>query len=390
MTAGDSDPTMPWQTSAAWRELLDGLRDLDARFLQGPKAVHGEQSAVEGYKFLATMFALAMDVYVFADPARPRFVDINTPWRRDRAWGGDNTDAYYAYVPLDPARTYRVSGTRGDSAYFSLTVYNEPEPGQWSNRIIGIVNDSDLTFDAGGRFEFLIGASKPDGYRGPFIPLTADAAAGITRDYQIFPETGRRVVWEIEPLSDSGTYRERDERTARGLRTALRWILEQFNVVPIPVAGAPEQGRVTEGHNTPVGANVCAPPYQVPDAVFGWSARDACYSFGTYALQSHQALVITHRPPKCRFWNVNVWNPFMAGYNSDYERVSVNIGSALPNSDGTVTIVIAQQRLAHPNAISTVGHDGGMIAFRWFHAENVPEPLSCAVMDVAAVPRTVS
>jgi len=390
MTAPTPETASAWQTTAAWRELLDGLRDLDARFLQGAKAVHGEQSVVEGYKFLATMFALAMDVYLFADPVRPRFVDINTPWRRDRAWGGDNTDAYYMYVPLDPARSYRVSGTRGDSAYFSLTIYNEPEPGQWSNRIVGIVNDSDLTFDAEGRFELLLGPSRPDGYQGPFIALSPDAAAGVTRDYQIVPATGRRVLWEIEPLGDPGTYRERDAHTARALRTALRWILEQFNVVPIPVAAPPEPSRVTEGHNPPVGANVCADPYQVPDAVFGWSARDACYSFGSYALQPSQALVITHTPPQCRFWNVNVWNPFMAGYNSDYERVSVNIGSAVPNADGSVTIVIAQRPLAHPNAISTLGHGSGMIAFRWFHAANVPAPLRCTVVEAAAAPIAVS
>src|SRR5262249_29581014 len=157
----------------------------------------------------------------------------------------------------------------------------------------------------------------------------AGGAAAITRDYQVFPESGRRVLWAIESLADPGTYRERDERTARALRTALRWIVEQFNVVPIPIAAAPDRARVNEGHNPPVGANLCADPYQVPDAVYGWSARDACYSFGMYALQADQALVITHRPPQCRFWNVNVWNPFMAGYNSDYERVSVNIGSAV-------------------------------------------------------------
>jgi len=385
MSGSSEEGKATWEITTAWRELLDGLRELDGRFLSGEKAVHGEQSVVEGYKFLATMFALAMDVYVFGDPRRPRFVDINTPWRRDRAWGGDNTDAYYAYAPLDPTRTYRVSGTRGDSAYFSLTVYNEPEPGQWSNRIIGIVNDSDLAFDKEGRFEFLMGPSVPDGHRGAFITLEPDAAAAVTRDYQIFPATGRRVNWEIEPLSEPGIYREQDGRTARSMRTALRWIREQFNVVPIPVIGAPD-ARVTEGHNSPVGANVCAEPYQVPDAVFGWSARDACYSFGMYALRSDEALVITHRPPQCRFWNLNVWNPFMAGYNSDYERVSVNIGSARENADGSVTAVIAHRQLAHPNAISTLGHSEGMIAFRWFHAAAVPARPICTVVNAADAP----
>ena len=43
-----------WAASAAWRELLDGLRDLDTRFLEGDKAVHDEQTVAEGYRFLAT------------------------------------------------------------------------------------------------------------------------------------------------------------------------------------------------------------------------------------------------------------------------------------------------------------------------------------------------
>ena len=106
--------------------------------------MRGEQSVVEGYRFLASVLGVAFDIYLFSDTARPRFADINTPYRHDRAWGGDNTDAYYAFAPIDPRRTYRISGTRGDSIYFSLTIYNEPSPGQWSNRVVGIVNDADL------------------------------------------------------------------------------------------------------------------------------------------------------------------------------------------------------------------------------------------------------
>ncbi len=362
-----------WQSSAAWRELMEGLRDLDAVFLSGDKAVADEQTVVEGYEFLATVMGVAFDIYLFSDTERPRFVDINTPDRRDRAWGGDNTDAYYAFAPVDPANTYRISGRRGDSTYFSLTVYNEPSPGQWSDRVVGIVNDSDLTFDADGRFSFLIGPTRPDDYDGPFIELTHDAAAAVTRDYQLDPATGRRVELTIENLDPPATYRKSDERTAAALRTALRWVQEMFAIVPLPVTPrADGDARTTEGHNSPVGANVCAEPYQVPDANYGWSARDACYSFGSFSLRPGEALVVTHRPPACRFWSLNVWNPFMAGYNHDYEPTSVNNGSAVANADGTVTVVIAPRAHDHPNAISTNGHAEGIIAFRWFHADEVP------------------
>ena len=42
---------------------------------------------------------------LWADTARPRFVEIVGPYKK---WGGDNADAFYCFAPIDPARTYRV------------------------------------------------------------------------------------------------------------------------------------------------------------------------------------------------------------------------------------------------------------------------------------------
>lgn len=64
------------QSSAAWRELLGAFADFDKRFLDGPKAVHGELAVTEGYQFLATMLGLSLDVTFFGDPVAPRFIAI--------------------------------------------------------------------------------------------------------------------------------------------------------------------------------------------------------------------------------------------------------------------------------------------------------------------------
>ena len=101
---------------------------------------------------LATTLGVAFDTYLFAEPSRPQFVELNTPFRRDRRWGGDNTDAYYLFAPIDEHRRYRISGNRGDSIYFSLTAYNEPSPGAWSDQIVGIWNDDALDIDDDGNF----------------------------------------------------------------------------------------------------------------------------------------------------------------------------------------------------------------------------------------------
>jgi hypothetical protein len=375
-----------WQSTAAWRELMDGLAHLDGQFLDGPRAVGDEQAVAEGYRMLATGLGVALDAYLFADPARPAFVDVNTPFRRDRSWGGDNTDAYYSMATLDPTRHYRVHGRRGDSTYFSLTVYNEPSPGQWSNRIVGIVNDTDLEIDEDGGFSLLLGPRRPDGYTGAFIELAGDTHVAFTRDYQLDPAVGRRVTWEIEALDPPGPRARTDAGTADALRAALTWVQTLFLTVPLTVA--PRDAVQNLGHNSPQLANEFADPYQVPDANFGWSARDACYAFASYRIASDEALVITHRPPACRFWNLVVWNPFLATEVLGDARTSINNGAAVPNEDGTVTIVVAHDDLGHPNAVTTADHAEGALAFRWFLAGSVPERPEVEVVPASDAPRS--
>jgi Protein of unknown function (DUF1214) len=380
--------TPQWRSTQAWRDLLAGLAELDQGFLAGPKALHDEQSVAEGYRFLLSVLGVAADTYLFADRTRPVFVDINTPTRRDRRWGGDNTDAYYAMAPIDPARTYRVSGQRGDSTYFSLTVYNEPSPGAWSDRIVGIVNDTDLDLDpVDGTFSFLLGPHRPAGHDGAFIQLTDDAAVAVTRDYQVEPDHGRRVTWSIEALDPPGELRHGDPDTAEALVSVLAWVKTMFDIVPLALAPRDE---TTLGHNSPQVANQFAEPYQVLDANYGWSARDACYAFASFDLEPDEALVITHRPPDCRFWNLTIWNPFMAGHSLGDAAVSVNGGSAVPNTDGSVTAVIARRPLGHPNALSTVDHAQGALAFRWFLAAAVPDRPQVEVVHVDDAPTEVS
>ncbi len=168
----------------------------------------------------------------------------------------------------------------------------------------------------------------------------------------------------------------------------MRWIQTLFDVVPIALA--PKDPQASQGHNAPVVLNEFAEPYQVVGASYGWSALDAAYGLATFAIEPGQAIVVTHRPPACRFWNLVVWNAFMATESLLDARTSINIGAAVPNADGTVTIVISHDRLAHPNAVSTAGRDDGALAFRWFLADSVPARPTVEVVDAADAPTVPS
>ncbi len=365
MTSPERDVT------TSWHELLEGLRDLEASFLDGPRAVADDRGAADGYRMALTALGVALDRYLFADPSRPLLVDVASPLKRDRRWGGDNTDSWYSFTPIDPQRTYRVSGHRGDSAYFCFTVYDEPSPGEWSNRIVANVNDADLVLDEDGRFSFVIGPAAPVGYHGHFVAIDDDGAVAFTRDYQVDARHGRRTTWEIEALDPPAPFDQSADATAAALRAALRWVRTLFDIVPLQVA--PRDLPSTTGHNVPLVVNEFADPYQVVGSSYGWSALDAAYGLATFAIEPGQALVVTHRPPECRFWNLVVWNAFMGTESLLDARSSVNMGAAVPNADGTVTVVVSHEQLAHPNAICTAGRSHGALAFRWFLAESVPD-----------------
>ena len=368
--------TTEHESTIAWRELLTTLGELDRSFLTGDRAVTDDRHIADGYRMLATTLGVAFDTYLFPDPGRPMFVEVNTPHRRDRRWGGDNTDAYYSICPVDEQRRYRVSGNCGDSVYFSLTAYNEPAPGSWSDRVVGLWRDTELRIDDGGEFSFEIG------------PL-AGAAVLMTRDYQADPLSGRPVRWHIEALDEPDPIRHGDRETAARLRATASWMRTMFAILPLAVGARVDDDHAL-GHETTTVTNDFASPYQVLDANFGWSARDACYSYGSFVLEDGEALVITHRPPECRFWNLVVWNQFMAAHSASDARCSVNNHVAVPNSDGTVTIVVSRGLTAHPNSVTTLDYPRGNLAFRWFLVDAVPERPSVQLVAVEDAPDSVS
>jgi len=360
MTAERTD----WQTGAVFAELMDELRGLESSLLDHPAALGDEQTACESYKWIFSILQVALDCFVWGDSARPHFVDIVG---RTKKWGGDNADAYYQHVPIDPARTYRVHGRRGDAVYLSLTVYGGPDDGHYSERIVGSVNDSELTFDEQGRFEFWISPVPKDG---PGIVTEPDAVVGITRDYLADPHHDQRSEWHIEVEDAPRTWRESDVDLARRFRCALTWIRDQAAMVPLGM-GEP---------------NVVDPPYPVPQQTFGWAAGDAAYAMGSFELSEEQVLVLRGTSPESVFWNMCLWNPYLHTYNYDYERVTINGVQTVYEPDGSWVIVVSTTDPGHPNWVSTQGHERGRIWFRWFHPAATPDAISAEVVALADVP----
>lgn len=360
------------ELAQAFHGLLAEMAAIEAKFLSADAALD-EPDLLDGYRLIFSLVRVAVDAYVWGDKANPRFVDVIGPYQK---WGGDNSDAFYQLAPIDPNRSYRVTGNRGDSVYLSITVYGGPDDGHYSNRIVGTLNDRSLVFDADGNFELVLSPDYPPGTdRGyPGITLDADAVVALTRDYLDNPDTDRRAQWTI--VANDPPARRQDSRVdlARRLRAARTWIAEQCSFIPARISPP----------------NEIAEPYPVPEHAYGWSAADAAYAMGAYQLEADEALVIEGTSPPCVFWNLCLWNPFLHTYDYTYqrvthERVTINGAHIAYEPDGSWRIVVSDSDPGHPNWVSTAGRSKGLIWLRWFLPEETPQRPVCRVVKSAEV-----
>ena len=367
-----TDPTTPGylphagaapETAAAFAELLDLVRSGDALIADGPRRAGDEVTAVEGYLWLLQLLEVATSIYVSSDPARPQMVALESPTMK---WGGDNSDAHYRFAPIDPRRSYRLRGVRGDAAYLSVTVYGGPDDGRWSTRIVSTRNDHQhLTVADDGAFELQLSPDADPNDPGA-IRLDPDAVALVTRDYLADPATGAPATWSIECLDGVPPPRLGDAEAARRIRAATTFLRELLAIFPL----APD----------PATANTVDEPYPVPTATYGWAAGDAAYAMGSFELADGEALVLEGRSPGCVFWNLCLWNPYLQTYDYRYERVTINGAQAELREDGTWQIVGAHRDPGVPNWLSTAGHHRGLLWFRWFLPETTPARPSARVV----------
>jgi hypothetical protein len=357
-----------FQTSGAFHELIRLLGGAEELFLEGGRAVD-DLSVLEGYCWLTQILDVALQCFVWADPARPAIVPIAGPCCPTRKWGGDNSDSFYHFAPIDPQRSYRLRGKTGDAAYLSITVYGGPDDGRWSDRIVATLNDRAMTIADDGTFEVYIGPDADPGKGTNRIKLEPDAVALITRDYLVDPVAGQEASWQIDTLDPTPPPRLNDADLARRFRAATNFLRELTNINPLPI--------------NPEIVNAIDEPYPVPAHTYGWAAGDASYAMGRFDLAGDEALVLEGRSPECAFWNLCLWNPYMQTYDYRYERVTINGGQVAYEADGSWRIVIAASDPGAPNWVSTAGHESGVIWLRWFLAEELPPRPQSRVVPIA-------
>ncbi|PRC46711.1 hypothetical protein C6A85_88705, partial [Mycobacterium sp. ITM-2017-0098] len=186
-----------------------------------------ERELLEGLGVVAKTTALCTEMTVESDPQRPRFFDMCTD---SRLIGGPNPDGRYLLAMIRGDRTYRVTGTRGSTAYLGFQVL--AGTGLTPRRMAAYLGDRELNCTAGS-FAFVVSAAQPaadvlDGAQ--WLQVPADASAIVVREYvgDFAGETPASMT--IECLDSDPLQPISDQQMAEAL-TAMAWTIVKLTTL---------------------------------------------------------------------------------------------------------------------------------------------------------------
>lgn len=343
----------------AWRDFCRALERAGDVILS-EKAPATPLDRAEGYRYLTRLVReMLYSTVENADPDFPRLHEL------DRVKiGADNPDNVYLSANIRGDRTYRITGTRGTIAYFSIGSKANRYAKDGTMASTGELSDRDLVVNPDGTVEIIASATP---HEKNWLPLAPDSTGLVVRQTYLDRTAETPGRWHIEQVGGPDRPRELD---------------------PVFLAKALKRAALSV-HGTAATFEHWAEtfmrrPNELPDFgqdMFQRAGGDPeiFYLHGYWTLEPGQAWVIETEVPDCPYWNFQLSNWWMESLDHE-RRITVNKHTAVLD-DGRLTIVVAARDPGWGNWIDTCGHTSGTALLRWLGATTHPVP-RCRVIDL--------
>lgn len=352
---------MSEHTGSAADQAWDGLQQMWGDLTRVVREdARDDRERREGYRVLARVMALATELTLDVDPARPRFFAMSTPMRQI---GGPNPDGEYDLATLAPGGTYRISGTRGSVTYLGFQVM--AGIGLTPRRHAAYLSDSALHPDAAGRFAFVLGPTDP-GTGDPYLAVPDDASAVVVRQYIGDRGTEELATYAIERLDrPAAPGAEFTDDAAAEQITGLTWtawkLMTLHRTVLPELLEHPNELRTAEA--AALGSENTTP--------------DNLYMIGSYDLADGRALLLDLVPPTTRYWSITLESVWHECADPFHRRSSGTDRHLTPGDDGRVRVAIAASDPGVTGTdthwLDTGGRSRGFVILRWLDHPAAPE-----------------
>jgi Protein of unknown function (DUF1214) len=337
---------------AAWQVFHQMLADVTTIVTQDAES---ERELLEGLRVIARVSSLCSQLSVEADPDRPSFFDMCSD---TRMVGGPNPDGNYYLAMIRGDRRYRITGTRGSSAYLGFQIL--AGTGLTPRRMANYLSDVDLDL-TDGEFALVLSADEPPDLAGAqWVEIPGDASSVVVREYIGDPAAETLATMRIDALNPDPVGPLTDAELADQF-TAMAWTL--MKLVTLHRTIKPE---LLDSPNTLLTS-------EAADLGAADTTPDNLYMLGTFQLTPGEALVLDIEPPDTRYWNVTLESIWHECLEPRRRHSSVTNRALRPDADGRVRIAISEQDFGFGHWLDTGGRHRGFVVMRWLDNPSPPD-----------------
>ena len=329
--------------------------------------VHGREhppaELAEAYDYWAQVvtFGLRREFH-YGDPRHPMFHRIGF----DTKIGFDNPDNVYEIAKIDPARPYRVIGTRGDARFLEFSV-SVGFPGVVvPPRTVSKLDTTEMDVGDDGTIELFVGGEpRPRNW----LAVDDEATSVLVRqvfgrwgpddepgDFRILCDDG----WDGEPdaVPDPEETAQRLDRTAHFVETQVRYWIDYV-----------------DGLIDRIEANSFESPGLQGRELVQVNAARALFCWGLWDLGTDQALVVeVDAPPPGAYLGFHLNNYWLQSLDYVGRVTSLNADQARVDDDGVIRYVLAHADPGVPNWLDVAGHPWGAMVFRTALSPEAAQP----------------
>src|SRR5258707_14506242 len=314
-----------------------------------------EREYLEGLRVIARVSSLCSQMAVESDLGQPVFFDMCSD---NRMIGGPNPDGNYFLAMIRGDRRYRITGTRGTSAYLGFQIL--AGTGLTPRRMSNYVSDTDLALSS-GEFALVLSADEPADLAGAqWVQIPDDASSVVVREYIGDRASEELATMRIEALDPDPATPLTDDELADQF-TAMAWSLMKLTTLHRTI-----KPELLNEPNTLLTA-------EAADLGAADTTPDNLYMMGTYRLDPGQALVLDIAPPDTRYWNITLESIWHECLEPRRRRSSVTNRAVQPDADGRVRIAISAQDFGFGHWLDTGGRHRGFVVLRWLDNPTPPD-----------------
>jgi Protein of unknown function (DUF1214) len=340
------------QARAAWQFFQQMIADVTKIVTEDAES---ERELLEGLRVIARVSSLCSQMAVEADTARPAFFDMCSD---TRMIGGPNPDGSYFLAMIRGDRRYRITGTRGTTAYLGFQIL--AGTGLTPRRMSNYVGDSNLDLNS-GEFALVLSADEPADLGGAqWVQIPDDASSVVVREYIGDRDSEEPATMRIEALDADPVTALSDDELAEQF-TAMAWSLMKLTTLHRTI-----KPELLQNPNTLLTA-------EAADLGAADTTPDNLYMMGTYRLEPGQALVLDIAPPDTRYWNVTLESIWHECLEPRRRHSSVTNRAVQPDADGRVHIAISAQDFGFGHWLDTGGRHRGFVIVRWLDNPSPPD-----------------